>query len=651
MAEGVQLPKVTRTEVQSPTSSARIEGQVQSVAEIVGASNKTTQAVASKITEVFDARQATIEKRAIGEIDIRAANLKNTYTEYSKTLLKEIGLKTGDTAKDYENYDKQMAQKYDELTKEFGEWKPEYSTLVTQKLQAAYAEQNGDRSRQQTEQNYKFRKSVVNSSVALNQDGFYNRGLTLNAKDPRGMIELDAYVGSMMQARIAEGDQDGTLARDENGMPKVFEGAVGVQVRKDVGDVVKNLVTTLNGAGKVNEAKMVLDKYSEQYMNADDRDKLMSQGNEANVKNIALAELSKLGENASIADINKTSQPEAVKFKMREIKDINDRLAKNDRDRKTESAFQSEYTRVIGMQNSGNPYVSKAQYLDSPEAKNLLANGMKPDQIDKIADLAVVPIKSKPDALSAYTTGLKNNNLYLLPYAKLTEIKAGLNAEDRKRFDSDLAQQKSDAKKSKEGGLTSTTGSELQSSMVKELDKKMKGFKLNGEPVFPTKKNRNGTGEDFEEDYDKELLNTTSEFIKQDIQSFGKMPSYSERQQIIETRFNEMLSQRQRDSQGLMRSIFGPDKYKERAYVPIKLKRPNLTQAVSVPAALVPTSTASGTTPTTQPALSVSPSGVVKNLPDAKDRNAWIKIFKDNNNRMPGAKELIEYINTQTQGK
>lgn len=174
--------------------------------------------------------------------------------------------------------------------------------------------------------------------------------------------------------------------------------------------------------------------------------------------------------------------------------------------------------------------------------------------------------------------------------------------------------------------LSATEGIALHSTMRAELLERMKFEKVEGNSIFPTKKDGR-----FEEDYDNDLLNSFSDFLKRDLRELNRAPTYDEMQILIGSRLAQMSMQRIVVSQGFFNSIMGLGKFKEPQYTYLVKNdkvRPLMFNGSSEPVR-----------------MQVIPKLKYEELPQEDDIAGWKVIYqKANGNARPSGSELRAFV-------
>lgn len=631
----VELPRVQRAQPQAPQNTPKLDITVPNMAE---AAAPLTRAISTTTEKVIDAEQA-YQKKQQQVWDTKSTDINNQFERSLKNKLSEIKLKTGDVTKDFIDYNEFAQQQHDELLSNYSSMDNEFKTLLSEKITNTYGRMNSFRDDQQYEQHFKYQNEASDGRVKLDVDNAFNKGMSLDVARPDTFMSFDAYIKRIEQTRVAQGDRTGMTVRDKNGVPDYFSGPVGVQIRKDVGDTVVPLVKSLNAAGKVAEGKEVLRRYSD-YLNAADKTNLLNDNNEADVKNQALTHLSNLQDSVAAANPNNKNRrvmlgdidklkglPDAVKFKIIELNDIYNKRQDAEQDRKMETIISTEYEKLLKRQAGTDAYVSEAEWINSPDAKNIIDQGAKPSEINNLKAVVVAPLKSKQFALDAFNKATADRTLGTMTPRQISEIWPHLNKEDRTRFNEIRRDQLYDSRSKKEGGPASGDKiSGMHSRMVGALEKQMKAFRdpKNKELFFPV-----NSKDKFDEEYDSQMLTDYSSRMREQIlQSEGKLTGVQENE-IVNKTLALMVEKRKEDHKSILSNFFGVD-YKPSARKDTMKSTSsaygskNKTTQSLTPVAPITTEASPA------PAVQISPTaGTVTNLPIDSDRKSWIRLWED----------------------
>lgn len=638
----VELPRINRAQPQAPQPSQKLDVNLPNIAEATAPIGHTISNSTEKVVDAFSDQQ----KKQQQVWDIKTTDINNTFERALKNRLSEIKLKTGDTTKDFVDYEDFAQKTHDELLSSFNDNDPEFKTLLSEKMLNTFGRMKSFKDDQQYEQFFKFQNEASDARVKLDVDNAFTKGMSLDIKRPDTFTSFDAYIKRIEQTRISQGDRTGMTVRDENGpkdaegkgTPKHFSGPVGVLIRKDVGDTVVPLVKSLNAAGKVVEGKEVLRRYSN-YLNAADKTNLLNDNNEADVKNQAIIHLADMRKSTKdgdirLSDIDKMSDiSEPIRFKMKELNQIEVTKKTQERDRFRENFMDSEYNRLIYKQTSTAPYATDAEYINSPEGKNA-ASSLAPEQFERMRKVAFAPVKSTVASLSMMNNGDKDSNLFKMSAEDRIKMYAGLSNEDRDIAREIMRQQSIDAgRRSDNSELTGSTASQAKGAILKNIEEQLQANEL-----FQYNSRRKTFGN---EEYVQNMIKQYSAVIQNDILMAGKKAGDANTQDtIMSKRLKQMVNQYKKDESDT--SWFSSNKFKgvsneaKSSRYPFDGKVPK--PKVSLPSSsgankLQPTKTTSADNTTASVTAPVE--AVNKGLPDKKDRKSWNKIYREVNGVAP----------------
>lgn len=477
------LPRQERAQPQAPASVGRFEVNPPSIAEATASGFSKAASAVGDIAQAFNQQELEIQRQKKATVDIKSTELANRFERASKERLAAIKdlPAEADTTQDYVDYDKAMDKLQTEILGEYEGWDPQLKALTEAKLRNTYASQESFRNIQQNEQIFKYRRKVIDDKVDLASKNMFEAGRYLDAAKPETFDLVKKYFYDIRDSRIAEGMYTRTLPVDGDGNPTKdwLESAVGTEVRKNVGNTVVDMVKTLNATGKVNEAKMLIDEYAD-YMNVNDRAKLLSDNDEANVKNTALNHLRDL-ENVlrrppTLKEINnympdgKTQPSEAVQMKMREFADTNSRLADQERKRRSDAMLNKAAARIRERMAGPQAYVNAAQYINSPEYK-LETDGMDANDAAALVRLTESREVSDPVAMSKLYGYFQRNELSKLQYPEYLNLTSKLTVRDRNKVDGWFQNQMAPTSDSGQMAITGNTLNRLDDRLTTFQDK------------------------------------------------------------------------------------------------------------------------------------------------------------------------------------
>lgn len=655
----VEIPRVQRFDAQTPESVGRVQANAPNLAEATAPIIRGMDAGLKTGSDAQQKYEAESRKASINAWDIKTSDVKNQYEVWHKEEVSKIGLIQGDATKAYADFDKASAEKRKELFTGYEGMTGEFQQLLNKKLVGSVRTLQGLRDIQQSTQASKYQDQVVKDTSKINQDNMMSYGMYVRMDEPKTFTELEKFAENIIAVHMSDAKRLGTIKLDENGKIASMDNDVNVKISEDIGNALVPLIKSLNAAGKVAEGKKLMHDY-DTYFNAKDRASLIADSDESNVRNIAISKLVDLtgaikgndkraDKQINLADIDAfQGVSEPVRFKMKELNDINQRQAKMQNERKAETLVSNEFARVAPLQAGADPYVSKEHYLNSEKGKSFVKNleGIgDPSQINSILSIIDTPLKSKTSSIEALTNGVANNNLYKLSVLERLKIRAGLDKDGQEEFDRTVSNQLTDSKRSvkKPDEMSASTASEMLSRVTKELEIKMSNYSSDGDKLFP----KNSKGK-FVEPYDVKLLASYREIVKRDIIALGKPATPQQENDIIASRFKQMTQQRAKDTQGAWKKFFGPDEdsFVEPEYQELSkttaIPFSDINKAANVPSPLIITPAKEATTTTKAKTATVTPSGEVNGLPAETDRKAWALLYRRAKGVRPGSNEALK---------
>lgn len=531
----VQIGKVQRIEPTTPQSVGRLEVQPPNIAEIGVRNIDVTSKNVDAISDTLIKLETEAQKKARQLIDTRTTDLANQYKMKLSEERNKLKTTEGYFAPMFDDYDKKEDEYYNEIMGIDKNEDPYFIQSLTRKMQNAKGESRSDRNKLQFEKAYAYNNQVADSSVKLSQDEAFNKAMELNMANPATFTAFNVYVERIKAFRQAQADKNGTLLYNDDGTPALKDSPAWVQVREDVGGVIIPTVKSLNAAGKVAEARALINKYDDM-LNAADKAKLISDSDEADIKNQALEKLSTLGPNPTIAQINSVDASEAVKLKMREINHTNKIHLERENEEKSKITLSDAYRKILAKQASNRPYANATEFINSPEGKDL-ADKLSPSDFGLLKKATESVVNSDQNTLGKIFNHVQNDTLKSLGPKEYIELSNKLNTDDKAWF-----------RRLYEQG-TAATSEPRKMSIVKDaltnFDKIVGDFKNEyGDEAFPKRTKGSRKGQYVDPD-DVIRLNKA----KQNIEVLLNNPKASynpkEREKIIRDELQSALDDKQ----------------------------------------------------------------------------------------------------------
>ena len=439
----VEIPKLNRFEPQAPAATGRIEANAPNLLGSTAPIRQGANQLVESTINVEEARQKAIRKQELAAKELKAEEFGIKYEQKLKADLDVLGQLKGDVTPAYKSFDEKSIEFENEIYKQAGE-DPETRAMLRERIIRANGRIADTRNTNQTKQYYAWQKEVTDGSVKLKQDNAMKSSEFLDVTTGAGIrgvkTSLDDIQASRTNVAIQNGydikqvkdEKTGRVTWDYSGAP-----AIEAQIKKDIGDAVIPMVKALNASGKTNEAKWLIND-QKAWLNAEDLSRLMSDNDDADVRNQALAltaTLKNQSGKAAFDEIDKSNKSEAIKFKARELVDTRDRQNENANARKRKDANNYLYEYIDEKQRSTQPFATISEFKDSPQYKEL-KGVLTPSDLKTLEQRIEAPPSSDPKALQkiseVYTsTGFKN-----LSNAEFNKLLGGLDQQARNRYTS-----------------------------------------------------------------------------------------------------------------------------------------------------------------------------------------------------------------------
>lgn len=550
----VEIPRLQRFDAQAPQSAGRLQAEAPN---LLGATQPLREGFQAGLSDVSEAA-AAIRKQQIAAKDLKALEYSTRYENKLKTELDRIKQVKGDTTKLYEEFDKTMVQSESELYDDVTD--PETQQLLKEKIIRANGRIVDTRSTQYTQQYYSWQKEVSDSSVKLKQDNTVRDAQFLDVKNPLSFAKVRGQLSEIEATRVAVARQNGydiPVITDKNGVQTIDYSkapAIEAQIKADIGDALIPTVKSLNAAGKVKEAKQLIeDERLKKWLNAKDLATLTADNDEASVKNRALEQLATQPE-WTIDQINALKDVgEDVKLKMREINNTNNIHREREQKKKADDTFVKMINEIEAVNKTPNPYVSPQDFKDrSPLYKNNrdLLSASQRKALDKYFD---DNRETDYETMSDVYDMFRNNELDKLTGAQVLEIRSKLSLRDEGRFQAMYQAQAKPTSEAAKNVLTKTA-----------IERVHKSFeRLNytdGSPIFK----RNNKGKFSKKD--SELLDEVTKAAEDYVSGNPKWTQEGENA-IIAEKLQEIQTRKQeeRDNsygqklKGFFKGFLGPD--------------------------------------------------------------------------------------------
>lgn len=399
-------------------------GRIQTQGPDLNAIQKPAMSGLANVAEAAIDTSNVIKKKELEAKDIRWTEAATNFENRNKVRLEKVSQMKGDPTGVYGDFDKTYNEDYQAvlaLAQDDDDRK-----ILAAKLQKANGHISLSREMGFTKQYMTWEKEVGDNRVKLYQDRGAVAATILDAANNLGFDGVATSVSNIRSTRAQMALRNGydiKEIKDDNG---VFVGydlsnapAVEAQIKSDIGDMVIPMVKTLNNAGKVAEAKKIIDEYGSQ-LNAKDLASLKTDTNEASVTSQAYANLAKFSGGSmrmSRTQINKLDVPADVKFRMNTMSrqfEFDDNRAKTEQKTLVMQKLEAEvasgnFANVESLMQNSGVYKSNKDILSRKDLDILKS------QIEK-------PIVSDPSAVNTLIQKVSNNES--MTYLEEQELKS-----------------------------------------------------------------------------------------------------------------------------------------------------------------------------------------------------------------------------------
>lgn len=627
----VEIPRLNRFEAQAPGQSERLQVNAPNLLGAITPLREGVSNLAGAAIDVMEARQKEARKQELAVKDLKATEAAIKYEQTLKGDLDRLKQLKGDVTPAYKQFDEKTFTLEDDMYTSVGE-DQETRMMLKEKIIKANGRISDMRSTQQTGQYYSWQKEVADSSVKLKQDNAMKASQFLDVRNPLTFGKLDQSLieieGTRRNLAILNGYDIKEIKDEKTGKTKWDYSnapAIEAQIKADIGDAIIPVVKTLNAAGKVNEAKKLIEDQSP-WLNAADIAKLTSDNDEASVKNRALDGLSKLGPNPSIDQINSLKDVgEDVKLKMREINHTNSLHRERETKQKADTTYMKMINEIEAAGQTATPYVSVDDFKERSKLyknnRDLLSISQR-SSLDKYFDQNR---ETDPDTMVEIYDLFRNNELDKLTGAQVMEMRSKLSVRDEGRFQSMLTAAQKPTSEASKNVLTNSAIDRVNRSIDRLTY-------VDGSPMFKKKQNGKYSKADNED------ITSVYKAVEDNIRNNPRWTQQAE-DALISERLQEIKKARQteRDNSfgerisGFFRGVLGGTTPKQQN--PFKGGAPAPTPTQTAPAK---------PQPKTQPGQAASSSDM------SKWTNAqWVEDYQSKNGgKMPAPSEMRAVLKT-----
>ena len=542
----VEIPRINRFDSQGPQSVGRIEANAPNLLASSAPLREGFNNLASTTLDVVEARNKALRKQELAAKDLKATELAIRYEQSLKGDLDRLKQLKGDPTPVYKQFDEKMYELENTTYSQVGE-DAETQAMLKEKMVKVNGRIYDSRTTNQTQQYYGWQNDVANGSVKLRKDNAMNSAAMFDVKKPLSYGGVRSALDEIEQTRISVAQVNGydiKKVKDDNGGERWdYSNApmIEAQIKADIGDAVIPMVKSLNSAGKVNEAKFVIED-NKKWLNADDLAKLTSDNDEASVKNRALENLAKQS-SWSLDQINALPDVgEDVKLKMREINHTNALHAERERSQKVNKVMNTMYQEIQAARGTTSPYVSADDFKNRSKLWQNNKDMLSIENMKTIDKLVTDVEETDPRAFNEAMGLVQSGELTTIGGERLLNLRSKI--EDKvwnKVFDTYFRNNLPDTESRKQANIAFAT-KEVTSYFTKQTDQY-------GNPAFP--QNKKGK---YSNATDEQLVASAQQQLADII---GSNPSMStkEIQDKAKELYNDALKARDESTPGWIKGV------------------------------------------------------------------------------------------------
>lgn len=473
---GIQVPKITRSPDQMREPSV---GRIDYKPVDTLGPMKAQNAAAEKLVEHGATYYLEEKKRVMDVTALAEGNdlhqymengLEGRYDAATKSFIPGVKHQKGDPVTAFKSYDDGVQAKYDEILNKYKDADTDTLNTVKKKLDAVQAKFFDRRSTAFAARDSAYTTSVSNDGVKNAQNDMMQSTAHLDISDPNTTVPLDQKIAEILDIRTKEGLKNGSVVeiKDDKGQLKGYNynPSVKLQIAKDTSEGLSQTIKNLLAAGDAEGADFLLKKYNDhldkviQPQVAEKVNKTFKEQQGVkefnNVRLLPTEDAFKKLEQIQDPDVRKKAELELDTYRRR-MENMKSTSSKNN--------YNTIAKIILEKQNSGSPFTDVNDMNADPTVKRLLDNVKDAKQLIALNHMVAQPKDSSPEAkANAYDMMTSPNGFKGVSQTDFQEVVAGLNKEDRKRFENVWSKQNSQTN-SEEGIMYKRMGSKLRDEL------------------------------------------------------------------------------------------------------------------------------------------------------------------------------------------
>lgn len=442
-----QVPELQR--IQPPSQNARndrINIRAQDQGDQILSQTKAVGNLAETGVEMYQIYQND-------KINQIADVAEQEYTKWNNEQLARLKSYQGDPTDAYAEYEKAVVQKKSDMLSARPNFGEDVMGAVSSRLDKTIQKQSLAADMQRGQQQEIYDNNIFESTVKMKRDGLAINAGYIQKDDPTSFAPFEDNASEIATAIAKRGIKQGTVTVlpedaqtythkyiDDNGKEvKVNMGPIAKsRLFKDMSDGVKSSVDVLIAGGRIEEARILQDKYKG-YLTPKQTASLEKQFKTAGRDQEAFGVIDSikgLSEEKQIEKINAIKDGE-LQQKVLQIKDTNSRRLTNLTNRMHKANYDRTAKEVMERMSGPNPFNGMAELEADPTFKRTLDN-MTVKQVQSIKEMVEAPKSSNEDSLMKVTQMFANDSdgvdIYAIEPQDFQYHLRGLSKADRQHY-------------------------------------------------------------------------------------------------------------------------------------------------------------------------------------------------------------------------
>lgn len=422
----IRIPKMNRQYGSTEMTVGR--SQVQAPNLVTG-SDLQMNAISNVVEDQFRFFDAQEKAR----IDTTAKSISNEYRVYLNQELQKAKTYQGDPMDVYQNFDKSMNEKYNELLTKHPDLSERAKSALSTQLNEVATDYKTRADTAYYGQYYDYDRDTTKSTVKLLAQDLMDEAAYINPEDPKSFKKIDDKIRNISNTYKNHGEKFGMVTRDENGN-QVSSSVLDVEIGKEISDSIVGAIKNLNDARRPDLADAMYTKYSK-YIDVNKKDDL---------RKLTLKELDdkKIYETvektrtmtpdqvSNYLDKTFKNDPE-LKSKAYDVINTNDRVKNEFINRSSKKNYNVAAGIILQRSTDGQPFLTVSQMENDPAVKPMLSLITNPKEIQALRNLIQQPKDSNVDVLMGFQSKFQSGELQGMTPEDFHLSTSGLNKSDK----------------------------------------------------------------------------------------------------------------------------------------------------------------------------------------------------------------------------